>query len=125
MERAKFESFVGRFAKFLKPRNRGIESEAGSCERVWALEEIQEVNSADRIDQLNDLRFKMQSGKCNLPRPNSDEISENEMPGMRKEIPKGETRKKYGAMIGQLELIRLGNMGPSWGYLSREFRRRL
>ena len=87
--------------------------------------EIQEVNIAGQIDQLNALRFKMRSGKFNLSRTNSEQILENGTPGMRKEIPKGETRKKYGAMIGQLELIRLGNMGPSWGYLSREFRRRL
>ena len=32
---------------------------------------IQEANSADRIDQLNALRFEMQSGKRNLSRGES------------------------------------------------------
>ena len=53
------------------------------------LAEIREVNSADQIGQLNALRFEMQSGKFNLPRAKSDQISGNEMPGMRKGIPKG------------------------------------
>ena len=54
----------------------------GRCD----LGEIQEVNSADRIDQLNDLRFKIQSGKFNLSRAKSAKISENKIPGMRKEF---------------------------------------
>ena len=39
------------------------------------------MNSADQIDRLYALRFKMQSGKFNLSRSNSEEISENEMHG--------------------------------------------
>ena len=45
---------------------------------------IQEVNISDQIDQLSALRFEMQSGKFNLDRSKSDEISENEMPRRRK-----------------------------------------
>ena len=70
-----------------------------------ALGEIQEANSAGRIDRLNALRFKMQSAKFNLSRPNSEKISEHEMPGIRKEIPKGETYNKYGAQLGKLKSI--------------------
>ena len=74
---------------------------------------IQEVNIADRIDQLNSLRCKVQSAKFNLSRANIGGISENEMQVMRKEIPKGETYKTTGALLGELELGILGNMGLS------------
>ena len=57
---------------------------------------VQEVNSADQIDQLNAVRFDMQSRKFSLSRSNGDEISENEMPGMPNVIPTEETYNKYG-----------------------------
>ena len=111
MERAKFESFVGRFAKFLKPRNRGIESEAGSCERVWALEEIQEVNSSGQIGQLYALRFKMQSVKFNSSLPNREQNLENEMAGTRQGIPNGETFNKYGGAARKVGIDAIGEHG--------------
>ena len=83
---------------------------------------IQEVNSACQIDQLNDLRFEMQSAKFNLSRSKSEKISENEMPCMRKEIPKEETYDKYGTLLGELELSLLGNMGHWRECFSRKFR---
>ena len=66
--------------------------------------EIQEVNSADQIDQLNDLRFEMQSAKFNLSRSNSEEILGNGIPGMRKEIPQEETYYKYGDASRKVEI---------------------
>ena len=57
---------------------------------------IQEVNSADQIDQLNALRLKMQLWKRHLSLGESGGISESEIPGMRKEIPKEGTYSKYG-----------------------------
>ena len=58
--------------------------------------EIQEVNSADQIAQLNAFRFKMQSVKYNSSRAGIERILEREMHGMRKEIHKAETYNKYG-----------------------------
>ena len=46
-----------------------------------------EANSANQTDQLDAMRFKMKSKNPNLPCGESEEISENEMPGMRKVIP--------------------------------------
>ena len=74
-------------------------------------EENKEVNSADRIDQLNALRFKMQSGNKNSPREKSGEISENEMPRMGKEIPKAETYNKYGDAAGGIGIGDIGKHG--------------
>ena len=55
-------------------------------------EESKKLNSADRIDQLAALRFKAQMGSNRLSMGEIEEISENQMPGMRKEreeIPMG------------------------------------
>ena len=59
------------------------------------------MDSLDQIAQLNSWRFKMQSGKNNLSRCGSEEISENEMPGMGKDITKEETYNKYGEDAGK------------------------
>ena len=69
------------------------------------------MHSADQIDQLNALRFEMQSGKFNLSRSNSEKISENEIPGMRNEIPKEETRAKYGDAAMEVEIGAIGKRG--------------
>ena len=46
-------------------------------ENEWVdAEEIQEVNIAGQIGQLNDFRFEMQSGKCNFPRRGSEKLWE-------------------------------------------------
>ena len=51
-----------------KPSGVDLETKQ-EIENGWKdMEEIQEVNSADQIDQLNASQFKMQSGKYNLPR---------------------------------------------------------
>ena len=60
------------------------------------MKEISEVQSANQTDQLDALRFKMKSKNHNLARRKSEIISENEMPRMRKAIPKEETYNKYG-----------------------------
>ena len=67
-----------------------------------SLEEIKEVNSADQMDPLNDVRFKMQTGNKNLPRGRSDGILGNETPGMGEEIPKEATSNKYGDAAGEI-----------------------
>ena len=71
----------------------------------WAeLGEIREVNSADKIGQLEALRFKMNSGNSNLPSSKSEEILENGVPGLRQEIQKEEMFKKYGDSARQVEI---------------------
>ena len=72
-----------------------------------------EVNSADQIDQLGSLRSEMKSGKSKLPSSKSEKISENDMPGMRKESPKVETLNKYGARLGKWKSAPSKNMGLS------------
>ena len=62
------------------------------------------MNSSGQIDQLNALRCKMQPGKFNLSRSESEEILENEMPGIRKEIQKEETYNKYGGDASKVEI---------------------
>ena len=42
---------------------------------------------------------------------NSGKISENEMPGMRKEIPKEETFNKYGGAAREVEIEAIGKRG--------------
>ena len=61
----------------------------GTNGKLWG--GIQAVNSAEEIDQLNALRFEMQSKERNLHRGESGEIWENEIPCMAKAIPKEET----------------------------------
>ena len=65
------------------------------------MEEIQEANSAGQIDQLNELRSKMQPGERNFSLGEVWGVLENEMPGMGKEIPKEETYNQYGEMRGK------------------------
>ena len=85
-------------------------------ENGWqALGGIQEVHSSDQIDQLNDLRLKMQSAKFNLPRATSEKISENEMHGIRKKIPKEETYNKYGDAARKVEIEAIGIHGTCAG----------
>ena len=79
------------------------------------MEEIQEVNRTGQIDQLNSLRFKMQSGKFNLSRSSSEEILENEMPVARKGIPKEETFNKYGGADGKVGIDAIGKHGTVRG----------
>ena len=86
-----------------------LETES-ECE---ASEEIQEVDSAEQIDQLNALRCKMQSGKFNLSRTKSDEISRNGMPCMRKGMPKEETYDKYGEADRRVGIGDIENVGHS------------
>ena len=45
-----------------------------------------------------------------LPREASEKISENEMPGVRKGIPKEETNNKYGGAARKLKSGQLENM---------------
>ena len=62
-----------------------------------------DVLSADEVDPLIGLRFKFGKNK-NLPRTASELNLENEMPGMRKEIPKEETYNKYGDAARKIEI---------------------
>ena len=45
------------------------------------------------------------------PREKSEQIPENEMPGMRKRIPKEETQNKYGGASRRIELEAIGENG--------------
>ena len=74
-----------------------------------ALGAIQEVNSADQIDQLNASRFEMQSrGRICLV--GSGEISENEMPGMGEKSRK----KKLTSNIGTMQNNRNRSFWETW-----------
>ena len=64
-----------------------------------------------KMDQLNALSFKMQTGNKNLPRERSGEIAEDEMPGMGGEIPKEETYNKYGDTSRKIEIGAIGKHG--------------
>ena len=66
-----------------------------------------DVLSADEVDPLIGLRFKFGKTK-NLSRAASELISENEIPGMRKEIPKEETYK-YGDAARKIEIEAIEN----------------
>ena len=74
-------------------------------EEEWkSTKAISEGNSANQTGQLEAWQFLTKSGNSNLPCSKSEEISENEMPGMRKEIPKEETRNKYGDAAREIEI---------------------
>ena len=69
------------------------------------------MNSADPIGQLAALRFKTQMGRKNLSRGKSEEISENGMPGKRKEIPQVGAIADTAIPPGKLKFGRLRRMG--------------
>ena len=92
-----------------------MKTEIDVWEAMWG---IQEVNNAGRIDQLNSMRFKMRSGKHNLYRRKSSDISENEVPCIRKEIPKGGTYNKYGEADRGIEIEAIWE---TWGMLRNSF----
>ena len=81
-------------------------------EKGWgSLEENKEVNSDDRIGQLNSLRFEIQSENKNSLMWRIEQISENEMPGMGEVIPKAETYNKYGDAAGGIGIGDIGKHG--------------
>ena len=86
-----------------------------------ALEGIQ-ANSADRSDQLNALRFQMQSVKFDSSRSNSEPILEMKCRGAEGNSERRNVRQNMGAHIGKLKSTRLGNMGLSRESLSRKLR---
>ena len=91
-------------------------------ENEWkSLEESNEVNSGDRIGQLNALRFEMRPANKNLPRERSDGISENEMPGTGK-FRKQKLTTNTATPRGKLELWILKIMGVWREYLFRGYR---
>ena len=63
------------------------------------------------IDQLNDLRFKIQTKNKNLSRGRHEKIPRDEMHGMDKEIPKEDTYNKYGDAAGEIEIGSIGKHG--------------
>ena len=67
--------------------------------------------------------YVLNSGKMKyLSRGASEKILENEMPGMRKEIPKEETYSKYGgARREKLKLKQLKNAALLSEFLLRKF----
>ena len=77
----------------------------------------------NRTAQSEALRFKMKAKNHNLPKEKIEQIPENEMPGMRKEIPKEETQNKYGDASRKLKLAQLGNMVRLYEYHFQRFRK--
>ena len=63
---------------------------------------VVDVKSADEVDPLIGISFKF-GNKKNLSRTASELILENEMPGVRKEIPKEETYNKYRGAARKLK----------------------
>ena len=53
----------------------------------------------------------MKGKNHNLPKEKSEQILENRMPGMRKEIPKKETQRKYGDAARKNEIGAIGKHG--------------
>ena len=74
---------------------------------------IQEVNSAGQIDQLNALRFKMQSGKFNLSRSKSEKFRKMKCRVCGMKFRKKESTTNMGALLVELEVGLLGNMEHS------------
>ena len=91
-------------------RNSGKPSEVElrkkqEIENGWeSLEDRKEADRGDQIGQLNDLRFKMQTGNKNSPRERSGGNLENDMPCMRKGIPQEATYNKYGDTERKVEI---------------------
>ena len=75
------------------------------------MEENKAVNSADQIDQLNALRFKMQSEKHNLAREKRENCGK--WNAWREGAPKEETYRKYGGASRKIEIGDIENMGRS------------
>ena len=68
------------------------------------MEEINNSLNVNQTDQLEALRYKLKAKNHNFPREKSEQILENEMPGMRKAIPKEETQNKYGGASRRIEI---------------------
>ena len=86
--------------------------ERQKIEKEWGeMEEIDHSLNVNQTDQLEALRFKLNTRKQKLPRERSEQILENEMPGMRKEIPKEETQNKYGHAARKIEIVAVGKHG--------------
>ena len=81
------------------------------------------MQSVNQTDQLDALGFKMNSRNYNLSRGKSELILENEMRGARKEIQKKKRKINTATRQEKSKLKRLGNMGLSYEYLFREFRK--
>ena len=79
------------------------------------MEHIQEANNDGRVDQLNALRFEMQSGKRNCPIPYSGGISENVTPAIWNAIQGDETYEKYGVAARKAEFDATGDHGAFAG----------
>ena len=86
------------------------------------MEEIQEVNSADQIDQLEDLRFKMKSGNFNLSSTKVGKFWETKCLGCEKKFRREKRSINMGMRLGELGSKRSGNMGLLGEYISRKFR---
>ena len=78
------------------------------------MEEINNTQKVNQTDQLEALGFKTKAKNHNLPKAKSEQILENEMPRMRKEIPKEETQKnKYGDAARKIEIEAIRKHGTS------------
>ena len=73
---------------------------------------IFEVNSDNRTDQLDEFRFKMESGNPNLSSPKSEKIPENGMHGGRgRKSQRGKPTINTATRPGKLKLGDWGRRG--------------
>ena len=86
--------------------------ERQKVEEEW--KEIAGINNSQNVNQTHQLeamRFKMKAKNHNLSKEKSEQILENEMPGMRKAIRKEETQNKYGDDARKIDIGAIGEHG--------------
>ena len=85
--------------------------ERQKIEEEW--QEMEEINNSlnvNQADQLESSRYKMKA-KIITYQKRKGGILENEIPGMRKEIPKEETKNKYGDASRRIEIAAIEKHG--------------
>ena len=107
---------IGEFTESEKGKQLG---ERQKVEEEWKeMEEINNSLNVNQTDQLEALRYKMKAKNHNLSKEKSEQIMENEMPGMRKEIPK--KKHKINTEMQQEELG-LGLLGENGTFVRVHF----
>ena len=86
---------------------------------MGSIGESKNVNSADQIDQLNDLRFKTQMPQWQVStyqeRDKRGKLWKSKCPV--RGVPKDETYKKCGAAAREVEIGAVGNKGRCWEFI--------
>ena len=82
---------IGEYTESEKEKQLG---EKQKVQEEWGeMEDINNSLNANQSDQLEAPRYKMKAKNHNISREKSEQILENEMPGMRRVVPKEETQK--------------------------------